>query len=241
MSFKVPLSLVMALGGAVPAAAAVLALPPVYTYQRSVHNQYNVEYREGPGTFALTNGAVSSGGSPIPFVEATTRDGWGYGAYYSYYFTIDGAGDEYIPIIGYFNLSVRAVGPHASASARINFNGDNRSLDTTSIVDQSVSGVIATHFYYLNLGHIELQVYTDVPYGVGSAYAFADPFLIIDPAYAAVDPDYATRLTLRFSEGVVNAAAPGAVPEPATWAMLVAGLGSIGGLMRRRRTVSFSS
>lgn len=38
----------------------------------------------------------------------------------------------------------------------------------------------------------------------------------------------------------VAAAGAGAVPEPATWAMMVSGFGLLGGVMRRRRTASFT-
>jgi hypothetical protein len=40
--------------------------------------------------------------------------------------------------------------------------------------------------------------------------------------------------------GTLTLGAPGAVPEPATWAMFVGAFGAIGGVMRRRRTTRVS-
>jgi hypothetical protein len=37
---------------------------------------------------------------------------------------------------------------------------------------------------------------------------------------------------------VLTASTAGAVPEPATWAMMIGGMGVVGGAMRRRRSVS---
>src|SRR5438552_677103 len=47
--------------------------------------------------------------------------------------------------------------------------------------------------------------------------------------FSSIDFDFATKDAL-----VSNA------PEPATWAMLIAGFGGIGALMRRRRALSFA-
>lgn len=61
-----------------------------------------------------------------------------------------------------------------------------------------------------------------------------------------IDGDSSTRLaSLRFTSGQnafefdnLNVAA---VPEPATWAMMIAGFGLVGGAMRRRSTMSLAS
>ncbi len=110
---------------------------------------------------------------------------------------------------------------------------------------QLATGVIHSAIFGDRVGSVTLEAFTDtsqidLAYG-GAAFAFADPYIIIDPVYATIDPDYATKVTLRFSEGVVNAAAPGVVPEPATWGLLIAGFAGIGAAMRRRRALSFSS
>lgn len=52
--------------------------------------------------------------------------------------------------------------------------------------------------------------------------------LIIDP-----QPDYDYLVPGNYTVNVISA-----VPEPATWAMMIGGIGMIGGAMRRRRAVS---
>jgi hypothetical protein len=42
------------------------------------------------------------------------------------------------------------------------------------------------------------------------------------------------------SNGTFSAAVSGAVPEPATWAMMIAGFGMTGAALRRRPTVKVS-
>ena len=68
----------------------------------------------------------------------------------------------------------------------------------------------------------------------GQASASADPYFQIDPAFSAAHPGY----SLLFSEFAGNAAP--AVPEPATWAMMLAGFGMIGFAARRRQSVNTS-
>ena len=63
----------------------------------------------------------------------------------------------------------------------------------------------------------------------GISWAFIDPELSIDADYLAQFPQAQLLLT----PGVGNQMAP--VPEPSTWAMLLAGLGLLAGVARRRR------
>lgn len=60
---------------------------------------------------------------------------------------------------------------------------------------------------------------------------WADPTITFDPAY-----DHPADAVFAFSEGVPGpvVAVDGGVPEPASWAMMIMGFGSIGVLMRRR-------
>jgi hypothetical protein len=67
----------------------------------------------------------------------------------------------------------------------------------------------------------------------GSAFASADPFIGIDPQLT-IDPEL---YKIILSDGVANGL-PGAIPEPATWALMLAGFAGLGGALRRRRAVA---
>jgi hypothetical protein len=55
---------------------------------------------------------------------------------------------------------------------------------------------------------------------------------VLTPPGAAVPTDTETPVT------PTDPGTPGAVPEPATWAMLILGMGFVGGMMRRRRMIA---
>lgn len=74
----------------------------------------------------------------------------------------------------------------------------------------------------------------------GDAYGYVDPLIAFDPAVLAAGGFTAGPITL--SDGVGNASAPppafgGTVPEPASWALLIAGFGLTGTALRRRLPV----
>jgi hypothetical protein len=64
----------------------------------------------------------------------------------------------------------------------------------------------------------------------GGATAMIDPHVVVDPSFPNAD-----QYSIEFSPGISNAAPGGPVPEPATWATLLAGLGLAGAAMHRRR------
>jgi hypothetical protein len=59
-----------------------------------------------------------------------------------------------------------------------------------------------------------------------------------DGATSAFVTDRGDVLVTSASNLVLTASTAGAVPEPATWAMMIGGMGVVGGAMRRRRSVS---
>jgi PEP-CTERM motif len=71
-----------------------------------------------------------------------------------------------------------------------------------------------------------------ISYVPASATAFIDPHLEIDAAFLAANPG----ATLTITPGVGNEiSSVSAVPEPSTYALMLAGLGVIGFIARRRR------
>lgn len=70
--------------------------------------------------------------------------------------------------------------------------------------------------------------------GFNIVQSFIDPLITIDPTFLANHPGYSVVV----SQGIGNEPTATAVPEPATWTMLLAGFGAVGAAMRRRRVSS---
>lgn len=66
--------------------------------------------------------------------------------------------------------------------------------------------------------------------------AYADPFLEIDPTWAAANPGLASQVSLEFSPDVANGLGnlTAGVPEPTTWALMLVGGAFLGGALRGR-------
>ena len=107
---------------------------------------------------------------------------------------------------------------------------DATALDTTL--------QITTNPGYVSSVDLEIEAGTGFSANPIAGYASADPFIFIDPSV----PD-ASAYTITLSPGVANGLpGMGGVPEPATWAMMLAGLGLAGAQLRdshrRRRSRS---
>jgi len=101
---------------------------------------------------------------------------------------------------------------------------------TAKFVDGRLDFDLTTAFNYdPSKGNLVLTV-TDYSYGSGGdLYLDADNNVGLTNMRDSLYPyDYNTGLVTGFNDGA-------AVPEPATWAMLIAGFGLVGGAMRRRR------
>ena len=89
-------------------------------------------------------------------------------------------------------------------------------------------------------GSIESNTNAEINLGVSTGSngtAYMDPLISIDPAWAAANPTLASQFHLEISAGVTNGfgtPGPGGVPEPATWSLMIAGLGLAGAALRRR-------
>jgi hypothetical protein len=70
-----------------------------------------------------------------------------------------------------------------------------------------------------------------------TGYASVDPMISIDQGFASAG-DYSILL----SDGVANSVeSPAGVPEPAAWALMLAGFAGVGGLLRRRSLAATAS
>jgi hypothetical protein len=168
-----------------------------------------------------------------------------------YYFTVNGPSQVAVPLEAAFNLSASAGGivsaQHPSfAVAQGVIGGDllscvayafacYQTVDTrypTIPYDPDVSFTMLTGA----LADVELYAQAATtqtsPAQSSTATAYADPYITIDPVWLAAHPGY----SLSFSAGIVNAGpgSPAALPEPASWAMLLSGFGLVGVAMRRR-------
>ena len=83
------------------------------------------------------------------------------------------------------------------------------------------------------LGHISMNVRADASGPFSTAYAFIDPLVSLPSGFGGSATDYSIEL----SPSVGNGVGVASVPEPASWAMLIAGFGMAGAAMRRRRRV----
>lgn len=156
-----------------------------------------------------------------------------------------------VPVFFRSNLSVSAGGSSivssnefSSASAaltiqnydpNLNFIGTpfTRSIDAQNRIGSALSsgslGIAETvtvdvGTYLAAIISAELQVQDG-----GFASAQADPYFFIDPEFAAAHPGY----SLSFSQFAGNDPL-GAVPEPATWILMMGGFGMVGAALRRR-------
>jgi hypothetical protein len=77
----------------------------------------------------------------------------------------------------------------------------------------------------------EIGVYSTRLGDAASVSLLVDPVIAIDPAFLAAHPEM--QLSVEVGPGVGNVAA---VPEPESWAMLIAGLGLLGAMVRRRQS-----
>jgi|GEM_PF-1610903 len=225
---------------ATPALAIVAASGPS-PVQVAQYSAYDV-YTPGPSRFDV-GAIVSAGGSasatlsPTPTVRADASGKWAFHSELRYFYTISGAAGTVVPLIAYTSLGAsQTPGTYSYASASIDFYGQNQDSvypheDRYSGASQSFSGA----FHITALTGVEGSVWLRADAGIdngGSASAFTDPTIIIDPAFAATDPGYLSHFRLSFSPGVINGA--GAVPEPAAWVLLLAGFGFVGTAVRRR-------
>lgn len=179
-------------------------------------------------TFSATGGVNHAGGTP-----GDSADGEHSDAAYTYLFSMPGdygtgiAGPQYVNVDGLVGVFLDDTTPAGTPPAGLAYASDP--YNAGGLQDASYSPGLAQIFW---IG--------DGLTGIGTGAT--QQFIV---------PTGATRLFLGTVDGsgwqnnsgaitvTVNglAGAPAAVPEPASWALMIGGFGMVGGAIRRRRAV----
>lgn len=213
---------------------------PSLPYQVSVSGQ--------TGTFTKGGAALTLSDNPLPAVTATASVGAGLDeevdalGYVAYYFTVSGPAGVVIPLLIHSKTDVFSTSPNTVTRARTDFYAHNNYYDAFGGADDQISN--DSHhdediqFFTLpgQQSRLTIQAWAHVTNegGAASATAYIDPTITIDPIFAKTDPNYLADYTLAISGGIGNGLGAG-VPEPATWGLMLLGLGAMGVALRRRR------
>jgi PEP-CTERM motif len=229
---------------AVPAAADIIVPPPYIEVNGGVGNF---------GTFSSAGSTITLTSTPNPSITASTTglgpndsaNEYDTEGVVGYYVVITGGqqGDP-VPLIVTGSLSTSASGGDAgdviSASAAINLSfysgnygasesvgcgnvarGEDCSNPTWSGSLTAIAGEGYSNFISITT--------TTVVESSGTAYAFADPVVAIDPTFLAANPEYSLALNVGNT--------PTAAPEPSTL-MLASGC-LLGLVFARRKKLAF--
>ena len=234
-------------------AALALPAPIISVILDAGPPEPDLRFFSAPGFHSLNGVGVTVALTPGPQVvsDAFGRPDGGSNsssAGLTYSYGLDGpAIDLLVPLFATFRVfasaSGGAPGSEVLANATLGIRGVNGTSFNRAEIAQSCAGCGPLEFKgtlsFLQLsGHfdkVELSVATSTSAGAGVsalARAFVDPYIFIDPAWLADHPGYSVVV----SAGIGNAA-PGvaAIPEPQTYAMMLAGLGLLGFAAHRRR------
>ena len=241
------------IGSPALAATTIPTTPPLPPPSYEVRLGGATTTHDTPGTYQSTKGSVSTQADPMPTLKtqaAVGNDSEDASAYMRYYYRVNGPLNEFVPVS--LSGSIHLVAT-AGSTAQANSLGqvDLESVFTTDTanieIDRggTVRGGIADLTFNLHgtvytngTNSITLRAGSGVrgsPQDSASGSSYVDPILSIDPSFfTGRDAHDPSLYSLSFSKGIVNGLT-GAVPEPATWAMLILGFGVIGSAMRRRR------
>lgn len=241
-----------AIGGASPASATLVVPSATYGSSLGKYADFTSVYFTGVGTHSDGFSTVSVGALPSPFIQAHAVGGVGNGnpsvsGNIDYYVGVDGPSDgTFVPINvaytmhGNEALTGYAYDPYAQADLTLLSYDHGNPLSLVFLTQNGNYDVTGTASWEIASGSTgEVRMHTRAGFAVGvfngifgsgTVDANLDPVFTIDAAYAASHPN----VRLVFSEGVGNGAA-GAVPEPASWVLMMGGFSSIGLVARRRR------
>jgi hypothetical protein len=231
-------------------AAAILAVPgAAATIQPLVYGNINGVNVSGIGNYTVGGSTVTMTTQPGVSLSAHTNASNGVSVVLDYYFDITGGqvGDN-VPISVDGLVSVNAVGDDGSVSAAADAtfsislangnHGASHSLYCGNVLrgascgSDSWAGALQAIGWVGYTNTVQLQVDVSVNNGSGSADAYADPHVYIDPTFAASHPEYG----LEFSPATGNSLAGTSAPEPSSWFLLVSGA-LAGAVLLRRRAV----
>jgi len=216
-----------------------------------VSNNGYVTFDEGQGTFTPTGLGADYSGQPIIapfFADVDTRgDGSGLTTYGSGMFDGHTAFGATWVDVGYYGSHTDKLNSFqvllvdrsdiASGDFDIYFNYDKIQWETgdASGGSDGLGGTSAAVGY--NAGTGEDGTYYELPGSlVNGAFLDGGP----DSLVAGSNIGVAGRYLFNVRNGQVTPPPPGGVPEPATWAMMIAGFGAVGVMMRRRASVRVS-
>ena len=206
--------------------------------------------------FSCSSGVSSASLSISPYalltgeVHATEGNAQATG-FLEYYFEVDGpsSGSTNIPIDVDYHLHQEDTVSYIESVATITaFSQTSGSGDTKTICDTNdncsdhsndVSGTL--HFTALAnlMNTLDMQIMlggnTSLP---DDGTAYVDPLIRIDSSFADA-ADYSIVLSPGVANAIPSMTAP--VPEPETWALLVAGIATIGSLARRKSNGSIKA
>lgn len=228
---------------ATPAAAATVSTVPDTVINGSIVDNYNpiVKTRGQAGHYSGETGTLNIDLTPVPsvFVSETknTLQNVSATGTVTYFFRLNGSGSDPVPLLANIVLETKNTSGFADSNgASVSIRNDTSSTGMSIRDNDKFSGVL--HFTATPgdltsvVVNAHIGYYNDDPIG-STGSAFADPYFSIDPIYAAAHPG----LSLTFGAGVGNTPLGGAVPEPATWAMLGIAFAVTGRRLRRRATV----
>lgn len=225
-------------GGGVPA--------PTVHITASNYNNVSSKNCNTHADYTLTCGRASAVSSlaDTPFVSLTSS--LADGDYQesiietlTYGFSLSGSGTDVVPLHAYVKVATSTTGIYPyDVYASVGVSNPTSSTGAAVRGNDSFEGVLdftakAGDINTVSL-YASIALYCcDDPIGTRET-AYADPFFYIDADYLAAHPG----VRLNFGDGIgnVDPNAVVGVPEPTSWAMMVAGFGLVGSAMRRRST-----
>lgn len=141
-----------------------------------------------------------------------------------------------------YSVSYGAGAASVSTLASARFRDGNAGMFVLAGADGTTPGFALGFTYFADprFASTAMPTALDIAAAVENGFNLTEYFEVTDPDDPDAEPfiDSRERLNFRFASGGIVAAA--AVPEPATWAMLIGGFGMLGGAMRRRVRTSVS-